>query len=77
MGAFLLQILRNLAIGIALSYLSRMFSGQKKADPPKPQENDFAPTADEGTEIQYLFGCGAIPITVAAVFDREVEAIKR
>jgi len=77
MGAFLLGILKNLLISAALAFVSSLFYRQKSPDPPEPQENDFAPSAAEGTEIPHLFGTGPIRLLVVGVFDRATEAIKR
>lgn len=76
MNAWLLSVLRNLVIGIAMLALSSLLIKQKETDPPKPAKNDYSPTADEGTEIKQLFGTGPVEMIVVAVFDRATDAIR-
>lgn len=77
MPAFLLAIFKNLLVAAALAFLSGLLYRQKSVDPPKPSENDYAPTAKEGTEVKHLFGTGPVELLVVGVFDRETVAIQR
>lgn len=77
MQLFLFSILRNLVVAAAMAFLSAVIYRPKAAgtDPPKPQRIDFAPTADEGTEIKHLFGTGPVELLVVWVGDKSVEPI--
>lgn len=77
MQAFFISILRNLLVAGALALLSALLYRQPKIDEPEPAENDFSPTAREGTEFKYLFGTGPVQLTVVAVMDRATEEIRR
>lgn len=76
MPAWLLSVVRNLIIGIAMLSISALLNRQKDNKPPEPAENDFSPTADEGEEIKQLFGTGPVDFIVVAVFDRSTRPIR-
>lgn len=77
MQAFLLALLRNLIISAILAWASyRLAGGAQQAEAPKPQKNDFAPTAIEGTEVKHLFGTGPVQMMVVAVMQKSTEAIR-
>lgn len=77
MPAFLVSILTNLLVGAVLAFLSALLIPKKSIKPPEPSDNDYSPTAKEGTEIKHLFGAGPVELLVVAVFDRETKAIRR
>lgn len=77
MQAFFLSLLRNLIVAGALALLSALFYRQPRIAEPEPKENDFSPTAREGTEIKELFGTGPVKMIVVAVMDRDTVEIRR
>lgn len=71
------EIFRNLLIAAALALVSALLYRPPQQSDVEPQENDFSPSAREGTEIKHLFGTGPVQMMVVNVMDRETEEIKR
>jgi hypothetical protein len=77
MEAFLLQLLVNILIGAALAFISAALYKPKGRADAQPGDQDFKPTAREGTEIKHLFGTGPVQLMVVAVMDKKAEALLR
>jgi hypothetical protein len=76
MHGFLLAVLKNLIVAALMAMVSALLYRPKDPDSPEPQDNDFSPTAKEGTELKHLFGAYPVDFIVVAVMDKQVSAIK-